>query len=242
MNNIRSSLFLLTILWALMLQACETNHEKSLFNGKNLENWVVKAKPADLEKNFWSVSDGYIEANTIGIPDHDYVWLQSIREYEDFELTFEFQAFRESPGNSGIQVRSRYDEQSYWLNGPQIDIHPPGFWRTGMMWDETRGNQHWIFPDIPDGEWVDSTMTLNQHIMHFSGDSPEWNSMKVRVVGTHVEAWLNDVKVTDYDGKGVLDDELHRKSGVGMNGHIAFQIHTGDELKIRYRKIFIREL
>jgi hypothetical protein len=144
----------------------------------------------------------------MGHPDHDYVWLQSVKEYEDFELSFEFQAFRNSPGNSGIQVRSRYDEESYWLNGPQIDIHPPGFWRTGMMWDETRGNQRWIFPEIPEGEWVDSTMALNQHTLYFSGDNPEWNYMKVTVIGTHIEAWLNDVMITDYDGKGILDDDI----------------------------------
>jgi hypothetical protein len=242
MNIKNSFCLLLAILPLLLTAACESGNEKSLFNGKNLENWKVKAKPEDLERNFWTVRDGFIEANTMGHPDHDYVWLQSVKEYEDFELSFEFQAFRNSPGNSGIQVRSRYDEESYWLNGPQIDIHPPGFWRTGMMWDETRGNQRWIFPEIPEGEWVDSTMALNQHTLYFSGDNPEWNYMKVTVIGTHIEAWLNDVMITDYDGKGILDDDMHRNLEVGMRGHIAFQIHSGDELRIRYRNILIREL
>ena len=111
-----------------------------------------------------------------------------------------------------------------------------------MMWDETRGNQRWIFPDIPKGNWVDSTMALNRHEMYFSGDPASWNLMQVRVEGNRIEAWLNDVKITDYDGKGVLDDALHRGINVGETGHIAFQIHTGDELKIRFRNILLREL
>jgi len=214
----------------------------SLFNGENLDGWIVKGKPADLDKNYWVVKDGYIEANSLGRPDHDYVWLLSDIEYKDFEITFEFQVFRESPGNSGIQIRSRYNDETYWLNGPQIDIHPPGYWRTGMMWDETRGNQRWIFPDIPEGQWVDSTMALNNHHMYFSNDQTSWNAMKVRVRNNHVEAWLNEVKITDYNGEGILNDDLHKRLKVGDMGYIAFQIHTGDELKIRYRHIFIKLL
>lgn len=212
-----------------------------LFNGQDLTGWEIKAKPADLNKGFWKVRDGYIEANTLDKPDHDYIWLYSEHEYQDFEIKFQFQAFPESPGNSGIQIRSRYDEISFWLNGPQIDIHPPGYWRTGMMWDETRGNQRWIFPEIPEGEWVDSTMALTDHALYFSRDGI-WNEMRVRAKGNRIEAWLNGSKITDYDGEGVLDDAVHRKLNVGQKGHIAFQIHTGDELKIRYREIYIKEL
>lgn len=230
------------IVWVVLLPACNQPKAVSLFNGENFEQWEIKGKPADLEKEFWTVRNGYIEANSMGQPDHDYVWLQSSKEYQDFDLTFEFMAFHESPGNSGIQVRSRYDDETSWLNGPQIDIHPPGFWRTGMMWDETRGNQRWIFPDIPPGEWVDSTMVLNEPTMYFSEDPTPWNSMRVRVQGNHIEAWLNKVKITDYLGEGVLNDAIHRELKVGIQGHVAFQIHTGDELKIRYRKILIREL
>jgi hypothetical protein len=226
----------------ILIYACHPENGESLFDGKSLNNWSVKARPEDLDKNFWIVKDGYIEANSMGRPDHDYVWLYSLREFNNFELNFEFQAFRDSPGNSGIQIRSRYDDVNFWLNGPQIDIHPPGYWRTGMMWDETRGNQRWLFPEIPEDSWVDSTMAINNHIMYFSDDSPAWNKMKVRAKGADIQAWLNGMMITDYNGNGILNDSLHTEKKVGMNGHIAFQIHTGDELKIRYRKIYIREL
>jgi len=97
--------------------ACSTQEEwTSLFNGTDLSGWEVKAKPEDQGKDFWVAGDGYIEANSIGQPDHDYIWLYSQQEYDDFEIKFKFQAFVESPGNSGIQLRSRYDSVTYWLN------------------------------------------------------------------------------------------------------------------------------
>jgi hypothetical protein len=236
--NIIFSVFILYF----MLTACSTQEEwTSLFNGTDLSGWEVKAKPEDQGKDFWVVRDGYIEANSIGQSDHDYIWLYSHQEYEDFEIKFSFQAFVESPGNSGIQVRSRYDSVTYWLNGPQIDIHPPGYWRTGMMWDETRGNQRWLYPEVPAGEWVDSTMAISKHIFYFDND-PEWNEMHVIVKGIKIEAWLNGSQITDYDGSGTLDDDLHKRLSVGETGHIAFQIHTGDELKIRYKNIYLRKL
>ena len=235
-------IFLVFLIPLILIISCNGEKEWiSLFNGEDLSGWVVKAKPEDQGKNFWFVNDGYIEANSLGRGDHDYIWLYTEKEYGDFEIKYQFQAFRESPGNSGIQVRSRYDEETYWLNGPQIDIHPPGFWRSGMMWDETRGNQRWIFPDIPDGEWVDSTMAIADHDLYFEEDEV-WNEMRVKARGTKIEAWLNGHKITDYEGAGTLDNTLHKNLNVGEKGHIALQIHTGDELKIRFKDIYIKEL
>ena len=47
----------------------------SLYNGYDLTGWEVKAKPEDLNRNFWKAANGYIEANSLGQPDHDYIWL-----------------------------------------------------------------------------------------------------------------------------------------------------------------------
>ena len=93
--------------------------------------------------------------DSMGRPDHDYVWLVSEAEFEDFELRVEFQAYRESPGNSGVQIRSRYDQslnapRGGWLDGPQIDIHPPALWRTGLIYDQTREESRWISPSLHD--------------------------------------------------------------------------------------------
>lgn len=225
--------------------AAETDADwTSLFDGQSLDGWTVKTVAADRDHVWWRVVDGAIEANSLDRGKHDYIWLYSKREYSDFTLKLKFQAFRDSPGNTGIQIRSRYDETdgAGWLNGPQIDIHPTGPWRTGMMWDETRGNQRWIFPNLEQGKWVDEGMAPAGLKLHFADDEPAWNEFEVTARGTRVKALLNGVVVTDLDGAGILDDETHRARKVGMKGHIALQIHANDRLKVRFKDIYIRDL
>ena len=215
---------------------------KSLFNGKDLNGWKVKCKPGDKDKKFWSVEGGTILADSMGTKKHNYVWLVTKKEYSNFMLRLRFQAYRESPGNSGVQIRSRYDDEAGWLDCPQIDINPPGPWRTGMIWDETRGVQHWLYPKVPKGKWVDKSMANPDLIFYYSDEEPGWNELEITAVGTRLNASLNGVQVMEYDGEGVLNDDIHKGRNVGLNGHIVLQIHTNDELKIRFKDIYIKEL
>lgn len=228
--------------WAGCATSSSTSPWHSLFNGKDLSGWTVKCKPADQGRTWWRVADGAIVADSMSAGKHDYVWLVSDREYEDFVLRLRFQAFRDSPGNSGVQVRSRYDDAEGWLDGPQIDIHPPEPWRTGMVWDETRGNQRWLWPAVPKGEWVNETMA-NPRLKFLAADGEAgWNDLEITASGMKLKAVLNGVTVMEYDGSGVLDDALHQERRVGRRGHLALQNHTGDELRIRFKDIQIREL
>lgn len=234
-------LCLLAALPALLLQAAEPAAAwRPLFNGRDLTGWVVKCRPADRAQTWWRVEDGCLVADSLGRPQHDYIWLLSEEEFDDFELRLEFQPFRDSPGNTGVQIRSRYDDAAGWLDGPQVDIHPPGPWRTGMIWDETRGNQRWLFPPVPAGQWVNEAMARPAGPFHFAGGSPGWNRLEISARGTRVQVRLNGREVTDYDGAGTLDDAVHRQRRVGMRGHLALQIHTGDELRVRFRDIAVR--
>jgi hypothetical protein len=238
----KTILFCWAFFWAGSASAQSNPQWEPLFNGKDLSGWSIKCKPADRDKVFWMVDQGTILANSLGHKDHDYVWLTTEDEYSDFALRLKFQAYRESPGNSGVQIRSRYDETEWWLNGPQIDIHPPGPWRTGMMWDETRGNQRWIYPDIPKDQWVDESMSNPGLKFYYADQEDGWNSLEITAVGTKITAVLNGVTVTEYDGAGVLDDDGHRARNVGAKGIIALQIHSGDELKIRFKEVEIKNL
>ena len=67
-------------------------------------------------------------------------------EYSDFERALKVQTYRDSKGNSGVQVRSRYDGDAGWLDGPQVGINPPAPWRSGFIYDETREAKIWISP------------------------------------------------------------------------------------------------
>lgn len=214
----------------------------SLFDGQTLAGWQVTGRPADVAKGFWRVADGAIEANSLGQKGHDYVWLLSEREYGDFELELQFQAFRDSPGNSGVQLRSRYDTAAFFLDGPQVDIHPPGWWRTGMIWDETRGSSRWLWPAVPKGKWVDETMAASNRVWRFSDEGDGWNQLQLRAERTTLRAVLNGVILMDWDGAGVLDDAVHRQRNVGLRGHLALQIHRNDQLRIRFKDIRVREI
>lgn len=238
----RHALFILGVMFATIVHADDNASWVSLFNGRDLTGWTIECKPEDRAHTFWTAKDGAIVADSMGVEKHDYIWLVSQKEYADFVLRLRFQAFKDSPGNTGLQVRSRYDHAAFWLDGPQLDINPPGPWRTGMIWDETRGMQCWLHPNVPKGKWVDPSMAKPGLKLYFSTDEPSWNEMEVTVRGTTIQATLNGVLITDYEGTGVLNDAIHQQHKVGMQGHIALQIHTGDKLRVKYKDLFIKEL
>jgi hypothetical protein len=213
---------------------------KDLFDGESLNGWMVKCRPQDKDKHYWKVEGKTITAEVPQGSEHHYVWLLTEREYSDFELRLEVQSYADSTGNSGVQVRSRYDDQAGWLDGPQIDINPPGAWRCGFIYDETRGVQQWLSPitgppsqakpsDAPEGwKWFHADQ----------GDG--WNDVRIICKETRITTIINGVTVCDYNGTGILDDDNHRRRNVGMEGHIGLQIHPGDHMLIRFRNIRIR--
>lgn len=213
----------------------------TLFNGEDLSGWTVKCKPADRNKDYWKVEKGTISVNSIGDKEHNYVWLLSDSEYTDFELELKFKIFKDSPGNSGIQIRSRYDDEADWLDGPQLDIHPPNPLRTGLIYDETRGTKRWIHPLLEPGNHTILPAMANTNIKLLYGDEG-WNEMRIIATGTRIKCIVNGETASDYEGKGLLDDAGHQKYKVGMKGHIALQLHNRDELKARFKDIRIRAL
>lgn len=224
------------------LDAADPGAWTPLFNGRDLRGWTVKCKPADRDRTWWKVEDGAIVADSMNGGAHDYIWLVSDRAYTNFILRLKFQAFRDNPGNSGVQIRSRYDDDAGWLDGPQVDIHPPAPWRTGMVWDETRGNQRWLWPAVAKGAWVNESMANPVARFYYADQTPAWNDLEITAAGLRLKAVLNGVSVMECDGKGVLDDAVHRERRVGEAGHIALQIHTGDRLRIRFKDLELREL
>jgi hypothetical protein len=217
-----------------------------LFDGHSLAGWSVRCLPQDAGKEFWSVRHGAIECDSRGRTDHDYVWLMHGRELRDFELELEFQAFRCSAGNSGVQVRSRYDDAATaprrgWLDGPQIDIHPPAPWRTGLIYDETRTQRRWIHPSRPNAR-LEALPVPAGFVFHYAEDSDRWNRLRIVCRGTTITTELNGIAIASYDGASLLDDAAHRALRVGTEGHIALQLHAKDELHMRFRSIRVRAL
>ena len=187
---------------------------KELFNGNNLDNWEVKCMPADREKTFWEVKDGAIECNSMGRSDHDYVWLINKDELANFHLVLQFQVFRSSPGNSGVQFRSRYQDASGtqntgWMNGPQVDIHPPVPFRTGLIYDETRDVQRWIYPSLKNAaiQISEAPEAAGKTTLFFADeDENAWNTLEMICKDTQVVTFVNGRRIADFDGSGLLND------------------------------------
>ena len=214
----------------------------SLFDGQSLNGWLVKCLPKDQDKEYWRAEEGAIIADVPAGSDHNYIWLLTEKEYADFELRLKVQSFVDAKSNSGVQVRSRYDVEEGWLDGPQIDINPPGGWRSGFIYDETRTVKAWISPI----QGKPSAATIEDAIPGWSwqhGDGADlWNDITIICDGARIKTIVNGVTITDYDGSGILDDADHVSLNVGMTGHIGLQIHPGGQGKIRFKDIRIKEL
>jgi hypothetical protein len=169
----------------------------------------------------------------------------SDKEYGDFDLRLKFQAYKDSPGNSGVQFRSRFDAtaQGGWLDGPQVDINPPPpmQWRTGLIYDETREERRWISPSLKNAT-MDPRFKPAHYVFKYAEDEDGWNDLTIICQGTRVKTVLNGVVMTDWDGAGVLDNATHENRRVGRRGHFALQLHAGDQLRIRFKDIRVREL
>ena len=119
---------------------------------------------------------------------------------------------QESNGNSGVFFRSTLD--GIIINGWQVEISPPGMDTDGIY--ESYGRGWLIKPDH-------KKENLNY------GD---WNLMKIMVKGDDVKTWLNGVEMIS------LSDKL---IGQGK-GSIALQIHSGDDVKVRWKNIKLQKL
>ena len=60
----------------------------------------------------------------------------------------------------------------------------------------------------------------------------DWNTLRIKVVGDHVQTWLNGEPMTDFN------DE---KIGAAQ-GRIALQIHDGGGIKVLWRNIKVTRL
>jgi len=186
----KTSLIILTLLLFTVFSV-EAQKEKSLFNGKNLNGWVVHGT----EK--WYVEDGLLVCESG--PDEEYGYLSTKKFYDDFELTVEF--LQEANGNSGVFFRSTFEGTK--VSGWQVEVAPPNHDTGGIYESYGRG-------------WLVKIPEEKENILKMG----EWNKMKIRVVGGHVTTWLNGQQMVDIDddkiakGKGAIALQIHSGGGI----------------------------
>jgi hypothetical protein len=165
--------------------------KKSIFNGKNLDGWKIHGT----EK--WYVEDGLLVCESG--PDKEYGYLSTEKNYDDFELTVEFQ--QEANGNSGIFIRSTFDGTK--VSGWQVEVAPPNHDTGGIYESYGRG-------------WLIQIEDEKEDILKMG----EWNTMKIRVVGGQIITWLNGEQMVDITddriakGKGAIALQIHSGGGI----------------------------
>lgn len=120
---------------------------------------------------------------------------------------------QESNGNSGVFFRSSIDGVK--ISGWQCEVAPINHHTGGIY--ESYGRGWLIKPDSTKAKYL---------------KNGKWNKLRLKVVGDEVTTWLNGHQMI------YLKDQ---KIGAG-NGFIALQIHDGGGIKVRWRKIKIKEM
>ena len=203
-NQIKmKKVLLLSVILFFGLQAATLAQTKSIFNGKDLTGWTIYGT------ELWYVEDGLLVCESG--PDEEYGYLGTEKEYKDFELSVEFK--QGADGNSGVFFRSSIEGTK--ITGWQAEVAPPGHSTGGIYESYGRG---WIIKPDPE---------LDKHLKF-----GEWNTMRVRVVGGHVETWLNGYLMISLDDKMIAT----------ATGSIALQIHSGGGIKVQWRNLLVTEL
>jgi hypothetical protein len=200
----------------------------SLFNGKDLKNWVQYGGRAK-----YSVEDKQIVGRSV--PDTSNSFLCTKRHYGDFVLELEFKV---DPNlNSGVQVRSHvydHDTTVEWqgktikidagrVHGYQVEIDPDvkrGRMWTGGIYDE--GRRGWL-ADLTNNEPARKAFQPG-----------EWNQFHIECRGDSIKTRLNGVAAADL------------KDAMTPTGFIGLQVHAvgkrEEPLEVRFRNLRIKEL
>ena len=174
-----------------------------LFNGKDLSGWKVYGT----EK--WYVENGELICESG--PDKQYGYLATEQFYKNFDLSVQFK--QEANGNSGVFFRSTIEGTK--VSGWQVEVAPKDHDTGGVYESYGRG-------------WLEKIPDEKENILK----PDEWNTLRIRVEGNHVQTYLN--------GKQMVDMQ-DAKIGAA-DGSIALQIHDGGGIKVRWRKLVLKQL
>lgn len=217
---------------AVLLSAATMNKPgkwTTLFDGKEIKGWHSYHKDKVVG---WFVENGVLTPDGTGGD------LVTDKEYENFELEFEFKVPAKS--NSGViyKVIDREDIKSTYMSGPEYQVIDDKGYQLGDG-GKLKGSQL-------TGANYDIYAPLDLNAVKPAG---EWNSGRIIVNNSHVEHWLNGKKVADYEyGTDKWKADVAKSKFANApyatphaKGKIALQNHSPEE-KVWYRNIRIREL
>lgn len=163
-------LFAVKMVMLVVLVGCSGEPQwQSMFNGKDLEGWVVRGKAV------WTVEDGVLKGE--GENGHIY----AAPEVTDFEVKGKFRIYSTGrDANSGFYFRSNppADNPDGYPRGYEAQICNTQDAHTGWLWKPGTPTGKATSNPTKDGEWFD---------------------YHIKMVGTHMEFRINDELVMSYD-------------------------------------------
>lgn len=206
--------FAAALLFAADVSAADKDGWVSLFDGKTLKGWKQRNGTAK-----YRVEKGTIVGKTNeGSPNS---FLCTLKNYGDFELTFEVKV--DNALNSGVQIRSasKKSYNNYRVHGPQVEI-------------ATNGTAGFIYGEALGTGWLSEKAKVDKGTKAFKNG--EWNKYRVLAKGKSIKTWINGVPVAD-----TTDNKSKMKSGfIGLQVH-GIKKGTGP-YEVRWRNIRLREL
>ena len=202
-----------------------------IFNGASLENW-------DGDPKFWRVEEGVIVGQSTPENRVEYnsflIWRGGT--LKDFELKLEV---RLTGGNSGIQYRSKENEQRRWsVSGYQADFDADNRY-SGMIYGEQGGGFL-----APRGNFLRRT-NGGQRVIATLGNAEElaavykpgeFNQFHIVAKGNTLLHFVNGRLLA-----GLIDDD-ETGAGYSAEGILGLQMHTGAPMKIEARNIWYKKL
>ena len=216
---------------------------RSLFDGASLDGWAG-------DPLHWRVEGGLLTGETRAEAPiaHNTFLIRRTPTTGDFVLEFDY-VVQSAWANSGVQYRSvewpaATDQDRWIVGGYQADIDEPAVY-TGILYGERdrgilalRGQQVEIAPGgKPNVVGAIGDAAALAKAIHGRG---EWNHYRVAVTGNHIVHEINGQRMVD-----VVDNDApaaaHDQHGSRPGGVIAFQLHTGQPMKIQFRNVRLTE-
>lgn len=193
-----------------------------LFDGGSVDAWRGYRKPA--MPGGWQVVGGSLVLVTAGAGD-----IITRDQFRNFDLRLEWKI--SEGGNSGIFYRATEEGNYIWQTATEMQVLDDARHSDGRSELTSAGSNFALYP-------------VRRGISKPAG---EWNTVRLLVNGTHVEHWLNGVKVVEYELWSPDWEARVRASkfasmplyGRAPQGHIGLQDH-GD--RVEFRDIRIRVL
>lgn len=205
-----------------------------LFDGKSLDGW--KRYGSDTIGPLWSVKEGMIVCDGTGLGEgsgKNGGSLMTKKDFGNFELSVEWKI---TPGgNSGIlyHVVEKPEYKHDFETGPEMQVMDDAGWKGDKLKPAQLAGSNYDMFAAPETKTV---MPVG-----------EWNAARIVYNNGHVEHWLNNVKLVEFEEGSDAYNESYKKSkwvdypawNKSKTGAISLQDHGAP---VYYRNVKIKQL